>query len=441
MGTFLAVADYDRDFEALRKTALIINDMPEFTEEDREKITKAIFSKFNTDLLSNIPSCECGVTTREYNYGVMCQVCGTPVKDKLDENLQAMTWIRAPHGVKGLVVPLIWTMLSQRFTWAGVNYIQFYADVYYKIPKHQIIKHDQYLRGLPVKRGLNSFIDNFDKIIEYLFSLPPFRSTRGKGKIGRDFLKVFIDLNRARLFPKQIPVPHRSLLVVEDSRDGGASVYMDDLTPKAIDAARCMAGIDTATRTGEITTNIHLRESRAVRCVSTYSAFHYDICSKRMARKEGYLRKQAFATRGHFTFRAVVSSITRRHHYRQIEIPWGVAVSLFSIHLQNKLYKHGFTPNEAHEFLNTYAVRHHPLLERFFSELIRESGHPLGISATVNRNPSLKRGSIQSCYIGKVKRPENDTTVGLSILIIRRLNCDSKDIEQYKCNIYTPYML
>lgn len=426
MGTFLQVADYDRDFSAMKKQALVINDMPEFTEEDRDRITKAIFSKFATDLLSNIPSCDCGHVTREYNYGVFCTKCFTVVKDQLDEDLEAMTWIRAPSGVKGLVIPLVWTMLTQRFTWSGVNYIQYYSDVYYKPPKHQLAKHEHYLRGLPVKRGLNSFIDNFDKIIEYLFSLPPFRSTRGKGKVGRDFLKLFLSLNRNKIFPKHIPVPHRSLLVVEDSRDGGASVYMDDLTPKAIDAARCMAGIDTATRTGEITTNIHLRESRAVRCVSSYASFHYDVCTKRMAKKEGYLRKQAFATRGHFTFRTVVSSITKPHHYRQIEIPWGVGVSLFSIHLQNKLFKLGFTPNEAHEFLNTHAAKYHPLLDELFKQLIRESGHPLGISATVNRNPSLKRGSIQSVYIGTIKPPGGDNTTGLSILIIRRMNCDQK---------------
>lgn len=430
MGTYLKVADYDRDFSAMRKQPLVINDMPEFTEEDREKITKAIFSKFTTDLLSSIPSCDCGDITREYNYGVFCPKCFSPVKDQLDEDLEAMTWIRAPSGVKGMIIPLVWTMLSQRFTWSGVNYIQYYADVYYKLPKHQIPKHEPYLRGLPIKRGLNSFIDNFDKIMEYLFSLPPFRATRGRGKVGRDFLRYFIETNRSKLFPKHIPVPHRSLLVVEDSRDGGASVYMDDLTPKAIDAARCMAGIDTLTRTGEITTNIHLRESRAVRCISTYASFHYEICTKRMARKEGYLRKQTYASRGHFTFRTVISSITKPHHYRQIYIPWGVAVSLFSIHLQNKLFRLGFTPNEAHEFLNTHAVKFHPLLNELFNQLIAESGHPLGISATLNRNPSLKRGSIQSVYIAGIKSPEGDNTTSISILIIRRLNAKHLAIQQ-----------
>ena len=424
MGTFLAVSDYDKDFESLRQTPLIINDMPEFTKSDRNAITNAIFRKFSTDLLSNVPTCDCEKLSREYNYGVICPNCGTPVRDKLDEELETRTWIRAPNGVKAMMNPLVWTMLSQRFTWAGVNYIQYYADFYYKLQKHQVLKHEAYLRGLNVPRGLNSFIENFDKIIVYLFKLQPFRMTRGKNKIGRDFLQDFIRKNRDKIFPKHIPVPHRSLLVVEDSRDGGASVYMDDFTPRAIDAARCMAGIDTATRAGEISTNVHLRETRAVRCISTYASFHYDICTKRMARKEGFFRKQTYASRGHFTFRAVVSSNTDPHHYRQIHIPWGVGVAVFALHLQNKLFRLGFTPNEAQEFLNTYALRYHPLLDYLFNELIQESGHPLGISATINRNPSLKRGSIQSVYIGSVKRPEMDNTVTISILIIRRMNCD-----------------
>lgn len=424
MGTFLEVADYDRDVENLRQPPLIINDMPEFTKNDRNLITNAIFRKFSTDLLSNVPSCDCEHLSREYNYGVICPKCQTPVRDKLDEELETRTWIRAPKDVTALVNPLVWEMLSRRFTWAGVNYIQYYADHYYRLQKHQLLKHEPILRGLQVPRGLNSFIKNFDVIIDYLFKLQPFRMVRGKGKIGRDFLRDFITQNRHKIFPKYIPIPHRSLLVVEDSRDGGASVYMDDFTPRAIDAARCMAGIDTATRSGEISTNVHLRETRAVRCISTYAEFHYEICTKRMARKEGFFRKQVYATRGHHTFRAVVSSNTDPHHYRQIQIPWGVGVSLFALHLENKLFRLGFTPNEAVEFLNTYALKYHPLLDHLFRELIGESGHPLGISATINRNPSLKRGSIQSVYIDTVKRPELDNTVTISILIIRRMNCD-----------------
>ena len=52
-----------------------------------------------------------------------------------------------------------------------------------------------------------------------------------------------LDENQDALFARHIPIPHRSLLVVEDGTSGG--VYLDEFTPKAINAVLTLAGIDT----------------------------------------------------------------------------------------------------------------------------------------------------------------------------------------------------
>lgn len=422
MGTHLSLVRYDQTFDSLSQRATIINDLQAFTTENMDLIHKTIYTRHSPDLLSNVPRCECGATTMEYRVGTICPECGTEVTHTLTESLETLTWIRAPRGVHGLMNPVVWTMMSDRFSIGSFNLIQYMTDVYYKPPETQTAKIMPILDALPFKRGLNTFIENFHEIKEILFSLKAFRPSKSRSRSGPDFLRRLLEDNADAVFSRYLPIPHRSLLVVEEGTAGG--VYLDEYTPKAINAVLTLAGIDTTSAKGEILTNLRLRESRAVRAVQRLAEYYYYVSSKRLAKKEGIFRKHGYATRSHWSFRAVVSSITEPHHYRQIYIPWGVGMAVFQLHLYNKMFALGFTPNEIQDFLNKYANQYHPLAELLMNELIAESPHELGIPATINRPPSLKRGSIQSVFIARVKRPQEGLTVSMSILIVRPMNCD-----------------
>lgn len=422
MGTHLSLVNYDDAYGSLSQQATVINDLPAFTTQNMDLIHKTIYTRHSPDLLSNVPQCECGAWTMEYKLGTICPHCGTPVTHTLTESLETITWIRAPRGVHGLMNPVVWTMLCDRFSIGSFNLIQYMTDAYYKPPETQTAKIDPILDALPYKRSLNVFIENFDEIMETLFSLKAFRLPKSKSRTAPDFLRRLLEDNKGAIFSKHLPIPHRSLLVVEEGTAGG--VYLDEYTPKAINAVLTLAGIDTPSAKGDILTNLRLRESRAVRAVARLSEYYYYVCSKRLAKKEGIFRKHGYATRSHWSFRAVVSSITEPHHYRQIYIPWGVGMAVFGLHIYNKMFDLGFTPNEIQDFLNRYANQYHPLAELLMNELIAESPNELGIPATLNRPPSLKRGSIQGVFISRVKRPEEGLTVSMSILIVRPLNCD-----------------
>lgn len=421
MGVHLELVNFDQEFNTLTTPPIIINDQPAFTEGDVENIHKAIYTRHTPDMLSNVPQCMCGFLTNEYRLGMMCPRCHTPVQQVTSEKLQTITWIRAPHGVDGLMNPVVWTLLAQRFTYQSVNVIQYLMDTQYNPPEINGGKAVELFSALPFERGVNKFIANFDEIMDFLFELRYFK-LRTKNRPGVDLLRKMLKEYRDCIFSTYLPIPHRSLLVVEDSTSG--NVYLDEYTPKAINAVLTLAGIDTASAKGELTSSLRLRESRSVRAVARLAEFYYYIVSKRLAKKEGILRKHVFATRSHWSFRAVVSSTTEPHNHENIYIPWGVATSVFNLHLHNKLQKLGFTPNEADKFLHQYATRYHPLMRHLFNELIAESCDPRGIPATLNRPPSLKRGSIQAVFISRIKDPDEGQTVSMSILIVRPLNCD-----------------
>lgn len=424
MGIHLSLVNLDQVFDTLSQEPVIVNDLPAFTEQNLEMIHKTIYVRHTPDMLSNVPSCTCGKCKGEYRLGTTCHYCYTEVRQVVAEQLETLTWIRAPRGVDVLINPIVWTMLSERFSIGSFNLIQYLTDTQYRIPENQVGKFAPITEQLPFDRGLNNFYREWAKpggIKDFLFSLNIFKS-RVKGRATTDFLRKMLDENPDALFARHLPIPHRSLLVVEDGTSGG--VYLDEFTPKAINAVLTLAGIDTTSAKGELTSSLRLRESRAVRAVARLAEYYYYVSSKRLAKKEGIFRKHVFATRSHFSFRAVVASITEPHHHEQIYIPWGVATSVFQLHLTNKLYRLGFTPDESQEFLHRFATTYHPLMDHLFKELIAEAPDPRGIAATLNRPPSLKRGSIQAVFIPRVKHPDEGQTVSMSILIVRPLNCD-----------------
>src|SRR5690606_18659651 len=200
---------------------------------------------------------------------------------------------------------------------------------------------------------------------------------------------------------------NKSILVFEDDNQGN---FVDSSVPGIVNAARIMVGIDV-----KDTYSLKQKENRAVKAIihlaEGYQKMNDDAF---LSGKPGLLRKHIFGTRSYFSFRAVVSSMTKAHHYREIHIPWDVATSVFSVHVKNKLLRMGMTSNEATAYVHEHAQKYSPLLDEIFQSLINDSVYPntpyidvvsgetkmlRGVPCTMARNPSLKVNSIQLCYI------------------------------------------
>lgn len=426
MGTHAELADLSQIFRDIRgKSPIIINDVPAFTEKNNRDLEKLLFTTYTGDSLNNIPSCECGITSGFYNLdengeGVMCRHCKTTVRGMFDQDLQPQTWIRAPHGVVALVNPLVWGMLIRRFTKHGFSIVEWLCDTrrqLEKIPNAGIRMILENVEQSGIKRGYNNFIQNFDSIMDILFNMKGLKLP----KTQVDPLRVMLAEYRPLLFPKHLPVPHRSLLVVEET---DMDTYTDQISTQAINAVRALAGIDTDLLLETDPISIRKRENRTSRVMSMLSHYYDSIYKDKFGSKEGLCRKHVYAGRSHFSFRCVINSITDPHRSDEIHVPWGVGIAVFRLHLMNKLLKMKWTPKRITAFLDEYASRYHPLLDALFVELIAEAPTNKGIACTLNRNPSLSRGSIQRTYITKVKTDPSIWTVSMSIRIIAPLNAD-----------------
>lgn len=419
MGVYQKLVDFDTAFRRSQgKSPIVLNDVEAFSQYDVDKLNRLLSTTYSGDMLTNIPTCDCENITGAYNIGVRCPRCGTEVQPILNVDLQPKTWIRSPKGVAKLINPQVWLMLKKQFSIGNFNLILWLADRTYRpqINEPPILREIEQIQiaGKPISRGYNYFVRNFWEILDALFSIKKINS---KAKSTGKTLRAVLHKQKNCVFSDYIPMPHRSMLVVEDTYSGS---YVDEFTPEAKDAILNMAGVDSEIHGF----SVEIKEGRTARFIDKYAAFFEKTYQEVIAKKEGLIRKHAIAARSHWSFRAVITSITNRHRNDEIYIPWGVATSVFRTHIIALLMQRGYTPDEIIKFLNDHAEKYHPLLDELFQEIIRNAPSGRGVAATMNRNPSLQRGSILRVYISRVKIDVGDNTVSMSILATKTLNAD-----------------
>lgn len=404
MGIYISALNFNEKFHQLRTPPIIINDVMDYSIEEKQKLNDIIFTTYSNDLMSNIPTCECGSVTGQYNLGIVCENCNTLVSENQGD-LESFVWMRVPNGLKALINPTVWIMICEHFTKDNFNIIAWLADRNYK-SDYKTPDIITIIEGYGFKRGLNYFVENFDTIMAALFQLKP-----------SEYLESFLRIYRDCIFSQYIPLPNKMLLVVEENNAG---IFVDKIVTDGIDAIRTLVGIDSPLTNY----SVQVKENRTIKCIDKLAEFYLNYYKTTFAQKEGIFRKHIFGSRSHFSFRTVISSITEPHHYEDIYIPWAVGVNVLKIHLTNKLLKQGMTPNEINGFLFEHTTKYHPRLDQLFQELIAESPNGEGIPCVFVRNPSLQRGSAQRFKITRVKTDVAIHTTSLSILAVRALNAD-----------------
>jgi hypothetical protein len=416
MPVFQKLLNFNNEFRMLPNNPIIINDLPNTTEEDKEKISKLIMVSFSSDMITLLPSCDCKQTKGEVNNDrvTICPNCKTPVTSVIKDEIVSAIWFRKPNGVNRLISPIIWIMLKSKFTKSGFNIIQWLTDTTYKVDVKQPLVINKIIES-GLQRGYNNFVDNFESIMRYLFSLKEFKPDK-KNRDQTNYLYDLIMNNLDHVFSDYLPLINKTLLIIEKTVVG---IYVDKIVIDAIDAIQMLVSIDKSFHNQ----NVRVKENRTVKALAKLCDFYENYFKKNLSPKPGQFRKHVFGTRTNFSFRAVVSSLTDTHEYNEVNVPWGIGITSFRPHLINKLKKLGMDGNAATGLLLTHVEKYHPLLDRLLKELISEAKDGI-LYILVQRNPSLKQGSMQRVKITKFKTDPEDHTVSLSILIIKSMNCD-----------------
>lgn len=367
------LVNFDQMVSQLKEPPIIVNEMHNATNEAKTKIREMIITRYNSDMLSILPTCQCGQTKGEYAIGTECGHCHTKVHSIVDEDIEPIVWFRAPEGVKKLINPIIWIMLKNRFRRSGFSILQWICDTTYRptVKQPKVITD---LMEFGIQRGYNYFVDNFDTIMDVLFNMKDFRFKRGQV----DYLQKLLETHRDCVFSDYLPLPNKSLLVIEKTNVG---IYVDPTIIGAIDAIEMIVNIDSPL--SEHT--VRIKENRTVKALVKLSEFYENFFKTNLSGKGGIFRKHVFGTRIHFGFRAVITSLTDAHEYDEIHVPWGIAITALRPHLMNRLLRHGYGHNDAIGLLNGHVERYHPLIAQIFKDLINESPHK-GLEVVLQRN-------------------------------------------------------
>lgn len=407
---YLAVVDHDRDFATLSINPTIANYLDITTEEGRKRLNKLLYTKYEGDSLNVLPTCDCGSLKGGYNVGVQCPQCLTVCDHAMEKPLESALWIKAPEGVRALINPVAWTILSTAMSTPSFNLLEWLCNTAY-VPPGKVPDRLERYESLGIPRGLNTFVDRFDEIMDALFSIKllvkdnQYNDTRN-----------WIKQNRDRIFCQYIPIPSKVGFVVESTT---SMSYTDRTIILAIDALRSIVSIEAT----KMPITGFRRQNRTVQAISALANYYKTFTSKMLGGKPGIYRKHVFGGRTHFSCRAVITSIPGAHYYGELILPWSLSLQLFRLHLVNKLLRLGYAPAQIELMFRTSAMQYSPLFAKLLKELVDESPY-IGIPCTFCRNPTLARGSIQLMFITGFRDDPSDNTIGISTLALKAPNAD-----------------
>ena len=411
MAISLRLLDLDTLFNTASSPPIVVNSFNVNSSADKERLNQLIYTHYEGDSLNVLPSCECGQTTGEYNVGIKCEHCNTKVMSVTERPLESVLWIKPPEGVATFINPQAWTIMAKGLTHPGANLLEWLTNPTAQLPLNppkQALK----LQAMNIERGINYFYAHFDEIIKALFDAGIVNGTRQY----REDLWQFIQMNRASIFAQHLPIPSKLGFITEKTV---TSTYADLSMLPAVDAIRTIS----ATVNSPIPLSLKVLQARAIKANMLLAQYHQDMLGGALGRKEGWFRKHVFGSRLHFTFRAVISSLSDNHDYDEMHLPWSMSVMVFKTHLTSKLMKRGFTPNECNKFLYEHTLKYHPLLDELFQELINESPFG-GFPIILGRNPTLVRGSMQAFRVTKIKTDPAVNSISMSVLTLRAPNAD-----------------
>jgi hypothetical protein len=415
MGIYLRIKSLDKVFQQAKNVPYLVNDFDIDTEEGRELLNAKIYSRFDGDVLDILPSCDCKHISGEYNRGLICPDCHTVCEPVTEREVESALWLRPPEGVTAFINPQVWMILSDALTYdsKSVNLLEWLCSPTLNIPESSTAPWLK-LKALGIGRGLNYFHDNFDMIMETLFEHRLFKFKGAKAP--RDELKMFIAMNRDRIFVDNLPVPSKLNFIMEGTV---TSTYADTKMGPALEAIRTICAAESPMHP----LSLKKKQAIAVNAMVYLCEYYRQFNSVLLGKKEGWFRKHGFGSRLHFTFRCVITSLSDNHRYDEVIVPWSVAVMTLEVHITNKLLKRGMTPNECTKFINEHASVYHPLMDQVLAELIAESPYG-GIPVIIQRNPTLARLSAQAMYITKVNPDPNINSMQVSVLCLAGPNAD-----------------
>lgn len=408
---------FDRLYDDTLNEKIIVNDLDGSDAEVKTQIDHLVTRTYDSESLSFVPTCPCQATKGTLYLNQVCKVCNSKVTPSIGEDLNFLVWLRQPEGVLPLISPFMLNLLLHRYKMAkpSVSLVEYIIDTNYRITgrnKHnrdKLDKLDFIMKRRGLKRGYNSFVENFDEFIDLLED----NFSSADNKLKKQRFKDWVRENKPMVFSGYVPIINRSLFVFDANETG---TYIDKEMLTALSAVRRFTGIDLYESNGV------QRQNKTAKALVDLARFYEKYIKVNFYGKVGLLRKHISRTRSHFSMRAVISPLVRRHRVSEIELPWSASISLFRPLVLKGLRRRGYSIKGAIDYMYRHVMRYSPVIDEIFQEIIGSTEK--GVTCLFGRNPSLHRGSLVQVFVTAVKTDPRDNTISMSYLLCKSFNAD-----------------
>ncbi|ASU03886.1 putative RNA polymerase beta prime subunit [Erwinia phage vB_EamM_Joad] len=430
--------DYDYLHDTSRLTPVYLNDFDFNLEEDRERLATLTRMDFSGNTFESIAVCspDCGHLKGNYLIGSdrTCSKCGNKVERFLNRGSDTKLWLRLPEGVKAFVNIGVYNTFLTSITISNSGSPKICLPRYFIDPNYR--KHENkrrittlsvlhnVLSDLDIKEvNLNTFVDNYDRIMQYLLMGPGKRYT-GLGERVTDMLALYHQ-TRKIVFNHYLKVPNRYSTVIER---GDKDVYCAEGQLETTQIYYAIA--DTAKSDEyyqlsekEILRNVEIVGKNLVKLTEQYGKVNNP---KMIFHKKGLSRKHVCSGSIPMTGRSVITSQTGIMDPGNLEIPWKIALAILEYHIVGFLYRQAKTPWEAYRHMNLAAHEVDDLIDGFFRRM--EDERKALIQA--GRNPSIEYLSLRTFFLS-VNRNLHDESIKLPILACAPMNADFDGDNEY----------
>jgi len=392
---------------------ILLNDIEYHSKEDRELVIKSLSTAYDGDTISSIPSCDCGTMSGGYLKGKTCTHCGSVVKLATDET-DPILWARILEGQQKFLNPHFWLMLSDLMH-SSIDYVRWLSDPSYN-PNKPLPSFIQSIVNTFVdfERSYTYMVNNMWDILVHLNNHSVFKKPKKNAKI-RALMELY-KRDIKLIYSNHLPILNKNLFIVESTSLGKFTslgmANVTDLTLQFI-KSNCDANLSDVKK-GAV----------QARFISNIALLSHQYFKDYLSGKLAIFRKQVYGGRAHFTFRAVIVSITGPHNYDNVHLPWSIGVVIFRPHLLNLLVKMGYVYKVASQMLFDAVNEYNQVISDLMDKLLNDAKYKGKIGVIAQRNPSLHRGSAIRLNITKIKKNVSDKTVGISILIVKSMNAD-----------------
>ena len=358
-----------------------------------------IFGSLDNDNLAY--KCECGAYKGEFFKGKLCPNCSTEVKFT-EPMLQRTGWIDL--GEKYVISPLFYRFLEKLSRKKMLQNMLDYEAVL-DIDGNVANQGDEDDKNPYKNIGLDSFRENFDEILQFLYDNATTKS--------KDELMSLLSNNRDKIFINRMPVYTTTLrpaLMIKDTLKFDEVNNFYNLIIRNSNLIKTEVDNDIVNLPLLFTIQVEANKI-------------FDKVLENIKGKDGFIRNNMVGSRINFSSRNVITPLPKNYKLDDVVLPYLTFLELYKFHIINILGKVKNisivkATNIWYESTTKFSKEVYSIME----DILKKTKG--GCKILLNRNPTIAIGSILCLNIAGVKSDYTDLTLGVNNVILSLLNGD-----------------